>query len=113
MGPIEIGDERGSRIGRNGRDRSRSWSEAESMQRECRSPGIERHDINSLEFEFSCELRPAPYPGREDATPLADCFLFYAGMGLRAMMVRPRGGPEDLVSGEIHRKVMAVTTPWA
>jgi hypothetical protein len=41
---IEVGDERAAGVGGNRRDRVDARSEAESVQGECRPPGIEGHD---------------------------------------------------------------------
>jgi hypothetical protein len=47
IGPIEIGQQRGGRIRRNGGDRSGSRTEAKTMQRESRSMGIGGHNVSS------------------------------------------------------------------
>src|SRR5215831_15951052 len=49
---VEVRNERALRIRCDRRDRAGARSEAESMQSECRSPRVERHDVSSFEFEF-------------------------------------------------------------
>ena len=53
IGPVEVADQRAARIGRDCRNGAGAWSEAEPMQGERRSPGVEGHDESSLKVTCS------------------------------------------------------------
>ena len=48
------------------------------MQRECRSPGVKRHDVKSLNLNLSRKLLSAPIA---NTAALADVFASYRDLG--------------------------------